>query len=196
MQPILTSQSSDLAWFCVRAQRRNEHVAAANLRKAGVEVVSPRIRFRRATCRGPLWVTESMFPTYLFARFEWKGSLSLVQHTFGVARVVHFGAFWPVVPDQTIQELQSMVGSEGIQIVAPSVRVGEEIEVGSGAFEGFRGIVTRVMPARDRVAVLLDFLGRQTAVELPLDGIIRDGPGAFVNVIEDRDRGSARAAAA
>jgi len=195
MQPILTLQSSDLAWFCVRAQRRNEHVASANLRKAGIEVVSPRIRFRRTTSRGPLWVTESMFPTYLFARFEWKGSLSLVQHTFGVAGVVHFGAFWPVVPDQTIQELRSLVGDEGIQMVVPSIRLGEEIEVGSGAFEGFRGIVTRVMPARDRVAVLLDFLGRQTAVELPVDGIIRDQSGPFVNRIEDGGRSSVRAAA-
>jgi hypothetical protein len=31
---------------------------------------------------------------------------------------------------------------------------------------GLHALVTRVMPAKQRVAVLLDFLGRQTAVEL------------------------------
>jgi hypothetical protein len=29
------------------------------------------------------------------------------------------------------------------------------------------------MPARERVAVLLEFLGRQTAVEVPADSIIK-----------------------
>ena len=183
MQTVSISESHDLAWFCVRSQRRNEHVAAASLQKLDLEVVNPRIRFRRATCRGPLWVTESMFPTYLFARFEWKRSLSAVQHAFGVAGVVHFGGFWPVIPDETVAELQSMIGNEGVQMVVPNVRVGEEIEVRNGAFEGFRGIVTRVMPSRDRVAVLLDFLGRQTAVELPVDGIMREQNAPLVQMI-------------
>ena len=35
------------------------------------------------------------------------------------------------------------------------------------------GVITRIMPARERVAVLLDFLGRQTAVEIPADSVIK-----------------------
>ena len=163
------------AWFCVRSHRRSEHIAAANLQKShGIEVVNPRIRFRRTTCRGPMWVTESMFPTYLFARFNWKRSLDAVRHTFGVSGVVHFGGFWPIVPDQTIEDLRTLIGDEGIRLVEPAIQVGEEVEIASGAFEGFRGIVARVMPARDRIAVLLDFLGRQTTVEFPMNGIVRD----------------------
>jgi transcriptional antiterminator RfaH len=167
-------QQPDLGWFCVRSQRRNEHIAAANLQKQGIPVVNPRIRFRRPTVRGPVWVTESMFPTYLFARFDWERALSAVQHTFGVSGVVHFGFFWPVVPDEIIEELQLIIGPEGIRLVEPAVRVGDAVEVATGAFEGFRGIVTRVMPAKDRVAVLLQFLGRETNVELPMTGILKD----------------------
>ena len=187
MLPFLPTPLSDpeLSWFCVRSQRRNEHVAAANLQKMqGIEVVNPRIRFRRATSRGPMWVTESMFPTYLFAKFEWKRSLDSVRHTFGVAGVVHFGCFWPIVPDQIIEELQNMVGSEGIRVIEPAITVGEEVEVAAGAFEGFRGVVTRVMPARDRVAVLLEFLGRQTTVELPMNGILKDSIHGMATLLE------------
>jgi transcription antitermination factor NusG len=32
-------------------------------------------------------------------------------------------------------------------------------------------IVTRVLPAGERVRVLLDLLGRQTSVELPVSGV-------------------------
>src|SRR5437660_5324353 len=113
---------SNMAWFCVRSQRRSEHIAAANLRKmAGIEVVNPRIRFRRTTARGPAWVTESMFPTYLFARFNWQRSLDVVRHTFGVSAVVHFGGFWPMLPDETIEELQSLIGAEGVRLVEPAI---------------------------------------------------------------------------
>ena len=160
------------AWFCVRSQPRHEHIAAGNLRKTlGIQVLNPRIRFKRASRRGPIWITESMFPTYLFAQFNWKGALESVKHTFGVAGVVHFGHFWPVISDPVIAELQTLVGEKEIRTVEPAIAEGQEVEIASGPFAGFSGIVTRVMPARDRVAVLLDFLGRQTTVELMMTGI-------------------------
>jgi len=177
MSPYFKDSYDDreAAWFCIRSQRRSEHIAAANLQKwHGIPVINPLIRFRRKTSRGAIWVTESMFPSYLFARFNWKRSLDGVRHTFGVSGVEHFGGFWPVVPDATIEHLRSLVGAEGVRLVEPAIAVGEEVEIGSGAFEGFRGIVARVMPARDRVAVLLDFLGRQTTVDVPMDGIVRE----------------------
>src|ERR1043165_3004610 len=157
--PVVPVEESRPAWFCIRSQRRSEHIAAANLeRNYGIEVVNPRIRFRRNTSRGPAWVTESMFPAYLFARFDWKRSLDLVRHTFGVAGVVHFGSFWPRVPDHVVEDLRELIGEEGIRLIEPSIAMGDEVEVAAGAFGGFRGIVARVMPARDRVAVLLEFL--------------------------------------
>lgn len=170
------------SWFCVRSRTRQEHVAAASLRRfGGLEVINPRIRFRRATARGPVWVTESMFPGYLFAHFNLKRSLDLVQYSFGVTGVVRFGLFWPVVPEETIEDLRRVVGEEEVREVEPALQVGQEVEVAQGAFAGFHGVVTRVMPARDRVAVLLDFLGRQTSVELPLDGVSHEGPRYQLN---------------
>ena len=165
------------AWFCVRSKPKHEHIAAGNLRQLlNLEVFNPRIRFKRPSRRGPVWVTESMFPSYIFAQFPWKGMLEAVRHTFGVAGVVHFGQFWPVLAEETIAELQHLVGDEEVRLVEPSVKVGEQVEIAEGAFAGFQGIVTRVMPAQQRVAVLLDFLGRQSTVELTISGIIKEGP--------------------
>ena len=106
MSPYFKDSYDDreAAWFCIRSQRRSEHIAAANLQKwHGIPVINPLIRFRRKTSRGAIWVTESMFPSYLFARFNWKRSLDGVRHTFGESGVVHFGGFWPVVPEATIE---------------------------------------------------------------------------------------------
>ena len=100
----------------------------------------------------------------------------MVRYSFGVAGVVHFGLFWPIVPDETVEGIRAVVGDEEVRLVEPALKVGDEVEVATGSFTGFHGIVTRVMPARDRVAVLLEFLGRQTLVELPLGGVSHDGP--------------------
>lgn len=159
--------ASGPAWYCVRSQPRHEHVAAAHLRRQpDLEVFCPRIRFRRATRRGPVWVTEPLFPSYLFAKFDWHKLLREVQHTTGVATVVHFGLLWPTVPEAVIKELRSAVDADETRVIEEVLREGDEVEVKGGVLDGLQAVVTRVMPARRRVAVLLDLLGRQTLVEL------------------------------
>jgi transcriptional antiterminator RfaH len=163
----------EAAWFCVRSQLKHEHIAAANLRQhTDIKVFNPLVRFKRSTRRGPVWVTEALFPGYLFARFDWKECLRLVHHTFGVAGIVHFGTRWPTIPEPVIQELQSVLGTEGVRVIGETLAPGDSVRIAGGAFHGLQGVVTRVMPGRERVAVLLDFLGRQTAVELPLNSVI------------------------
>ena len=165
------------AWFCLRSQLKHEHIAAANLRRQGcAETFSPRIRFKRATRRGAVWVTESLFPGYLFARFDWRESLRLVHHTAGVAGVVHFGARWPTVPDAVIEELRASVGLEELRVVGETLEPGEEVRISGGAFHGLQAVVSRVMPSRARVAVLLEFLGRQSVVEVASDAVVKLHP--------------------
>src|SRR6266850_8126322 len=160
---ITNKIDSNLAWFCVRSQPKHEHIAAANLRThENTEVFNPRIRFKRPTRRGPIWVTESLFPNYLFARFDWKVSLRLVHHIAGVAGIVHFGSQWPTIPEEAIEDLRAAIGKDEVRVIGAALDAGDEVHVAGGVFHGLEGIVTRVMPAQDRVAVLLEFLGRQT----------------------------------
>jgi transcriptional antiterminator RfaH len=154
-------------WFCVQTQPKREHIAASNLRQdAHVEVFLPRLRYRRSTRRGPAWVTEPLFPGYLFARFTLPSLLRRVQSLRGVRGVVHFGHRWPSIPDPVIAELRSVVGNAEIKTLSTDLNVGDAVEVATGVFQGFQALVARVIPRRQRVFVLLDFLGRQTAVEL------------------------------
>jgi transcriptional antiterminator RfaH len=160
-------------WFCVQAQPKREHIAASNLRQdAHVEVFLPRLRYRRSTRRGPAWVTEPLFPGYLFARFPLPSLLRHVQSLRGVRGVVHFGHRWPSIPDSAITELRSLVGDAEIKILSSDLNVGDAVEVATGVFQGFPALVSRVIPRRQRVFVLLDFLGRQTAVELDTNQVV------------------------
>jgi len=168
-----SSGSSHAAWFCARSQPKHEHIAAANLRRnADIEVLNLRIRFKRSTRRGPVWVTEALFPGYVLARFDLARCLRLVQSTGGVTGVVHFGHRWPTVPPEAIVELRAMFGDEEVRVIGAEIETGDEVRISGGVLDSLEGIVTRVMPGRKRVAVLLDFLGRQTAVEVEAASII------------------------
>jgi len=169
----LNAQSS-FAWFCLRSQPRHEHIAARHLEQMEeVEVFNPRIRFARPTRTGPIWVTESLFPNYLFARFDWKTSLPRVHYAPGVSGVVHFGTRWPCVPDQVVEELRSHLGPREVHVISKDFEAGEQVQVAGGIFHGLIAVITQVMPGKDRVLLLMDFLGRQTAVEVPTTSIVK-----------------------
>jgi transcriptional antiterminator RfaH len=162
-------------WFCVRSQPKHEHIAAAQLKEAGIEVFLPRLRFKRPTRRGPVWFIEALFPNYLFAHFDLSEGLRRFHHARGVRGIVHFGDEWPTIPDFVIEELRTTIGNEELHTISEQMRPGEQVQIAGGAFHGLQAVVSRVMPGRQRVAVLLEFLGRQTSVELPNDSLVRAG---------------------
>lgn len=163
-------------WFCLKAQTKREHIAADHVRQVpGTTVFLPRVRFKRKTVRGPAWFTEALFPGYLFARFDFQTQFRQVQSANGVRGIVHFGSRWPAVPNDAIKELQLTFTDDSVCTIENSLTEGEQVEVAGGAFRGLKAVISRVMPARERVLILLDFLGRQTAAEVREDELIREG---------------------
>ena len=161
-------------WYCVRTQPKQEHIAAAHLRQLEkVECFTPRIRFKRATRRGSEWVTEALFPGYLFARFDLSAALRAVQSVSGVQGVVRFGTHWPTVPHAAIEEIRAVLGPEELRVIPVNYQPGETVVIAAGAFQGLSAVVTRVIPGCERIAVLLDFLGQPTRIELPSVCLVR-----------------------
>src|SRR5258708_21167493 len=77
--------------FCLKAQPKREHIAAACLRQISeVEAFYPRMHFRKRTNRGPVWFVESMFPGYLFARFDYAAFHRLVKQRPPVSGLLPF----------------------------------------------------------------------------------------------------------
>jgi len=155
------------AWYCVRTQPKHEHIAAATLtQNLGLEVFHPRLRLERATRRGVVRVVEPLFPCYLFVRCSLGERLDEIRFVSGVSSLVHFGQRIPVVPTPVIEELRQCFEAEEPMSVEDRLYPGAEVTVAEGAFLGFSGIVVRLLPARQRVQILLEFLGRTTIAEV------------------------------
>ena len=166
------------AWYCARTKPKHEHIAAANLRKnLNLEVFHPRLRIERATRRGVMRVSEPLFPCYIFFRCLIEEKLNEIKRTSGVSTVVHFAHKIPKIADTVIEELKECFEGEETMTVEDRLSPGDEVIVAEGAFSGMRAFVLRVMPARRRVQVLLDVLGRPTPAEISDNSVVIEGNG-------------------
>jgi transcriptional antiterminator RfaH len=165
----------EAAWYCARTKPKHEHIAAAGLaRRLGLEVFHPRMRSERATRRGVVRVVEPLFPCYVFVRCAAGDGLDEVRYMSGVSGLVQFGQRAATVPDQVIDELRQCFESGNPMWVEDRLCAGAEVTVAEGSFLGSRGVVVRVLPAKQRVQILLDFLGRPTLAEVDRKSLTLD----------------------
>ncbi|MEM1083919.1 MAG: transcription termination/antitermination NusG family protein [Verrucomicrobiota bacterium] len=168
-------------WYCVKTQTKREHIAAGHLRELeGVEVFCPRLRYRKATRRGKIWWVEALFPGYILVKFVMTDSERLVTYSQGVRGLVKFGSEVPPVAGSFVETLRHEItrsveeedGVEDTLTVGPQVESGEEVEIASGPLGGFQGKVVSILPGKERVRVLLDFLGQPQIVEVDLFSLL------------------------
>ena len=73
--------------------------------------------------------------------------------------------------------------SEGIIAARSKLKVGEEVRVSRGPFQGLVGIIQEPPNVRGRVKILLELLSRQVRAEVPIEYV----EGGWV--VDERQRG-------
>jgi transcriptional antiterminator RfaH len=173
MDELFKAGVAETAWYCARTQPKHEQIAARDLStRLRLEVFNPRLRIERTTRRGPVKLIEPLFPCYLFVRCHLAEQVENIRYATGISSLVHFGPKIPAVPDSVVEELRQCFDSADPLPVQDPLRVGSEVTVGEGSLLGSQGIVVRVLPAKQRVQVLLDFLGRTTLAEVDRKALI------------------------
>jgi len=113
-----------------------------------------------------------MFPRYLFARFTLAEMQRRVRYTLGVSEIVQFGDQYPTIDDTVLDELRDHVGAAEVRELNCELSKGSRVRIVSGAFAGLGAVVTQVLSAKERVTVLMDFLGRQIQAEVERTSIL------------------------
>ena len=92
-------------WYAVHTHSLQEERATENLNAWGVETFAPKYKERRVNpyTGRPTYFTRSLFPRYVFARFEAGPMLRKVWFTRGVSQVVGFGDGPVPVEDEIIE---------------------------------------------------------------------------------------------
>lgn len=160
-------------WFCVRAQPKRERIAGrALLQFEGVEVLLPLIRYGRLRQGRRVSTTEPLFPGYLFARFEPVVRLNAVRYAQGVAKIVQFGGRYPQIPNSAVDQLRELLGPENLLTLECPLQPGMEVKIGAGPLSGIDAVVREYLPGKERVRILLDWLGRQIETEISSSDVV------------------------
>ncbi len=161
-------------WFCLRAQTKREHFAAIGLRKQyQITCFAPRLRMRKLTRRGAVWFVEAMFPGYFFAQFDYVTERRRVEHAPGVRGLLQFGDRLATIDSATIDALRQRMEADELVTLDPEIKVGQEVQIAHGPLRGLEVLVTQLLPASERVRVLLEFLGRSLQMEVSKETLIQ-----------------------
>src|SRR5580692_9057764 len=136
MTPCFTTQNESPAWYCARTKPKHEHIAAASLRKN--------------------LNLEVFHPRLRIERATKRGVVRISEPLFPCYIFIR----------SVIEELRECFEGQETMNVEDRISPGDEVLLADGAFAGMHAFVLRVMPAKRRIQVLLDVLGRPTPAEI------------------------------
>jgi transcriptional antiterminator RfaH len=156
---------------CVHLIHSHPHAevkASEHLRRQGFETYLPRYLKQRRHARRIEKVSAPLFPSYLFAAVDMTSQRWLaIDSTIGVKRLVRYGNHPAAVSISILETLKRREDANGfIQLgYRPKFSRGDKVCVLDGAFQDCFGLYEG-MSGGDRVAILLDLLGRKVRVVL------------------------------
>jgi len=160
-------------WFVVQAQPNAEHKAVVHLNRQGFTTYLPRYLKRRRHARRVDTIAAPLFPRYLFVSIDlsvqrWRSIFS----TVGVSRIVCNGETPTAVSSQVIDSLRAREHDGLVKLdLRPSFRIGDKVRLLDGAFADCLGLYEGLKDG-DRVALLLDLLGRKVRVTVDTGSVV------------------------
>ncbi len=158
-------------WYVVHTNPKQEERANNNLKAWGVETLHPKLRARRYNqfTGAPSYVTQPLFPRYIFAKFDASKQLPKIWFTRGVHSVVSFGGKPASVDEDIIQIIHERIDKNGFVRIGEDFKRGDKVVVRAGPLKNFMGIFEREIKENDRVIVMLTAISYQGCLVVSRD---------------------------
>jgi len=164
-------------WIVAHCHANAELKAAAHLSRQGFDVYLPKYKTTRRHARRVDIVIRPLFPRYLFVKFDamathWRP----IRSTVGVSHLLTAGEKPLVAPAWVIDQLRQREDDSGLflGLDEASFNKGDAIQITDGPLADHQGVFDGLNDTQ-RVAVLLDIMGRQVKTLVPLEAIRRAG---------------------
>jgi transcriptional antiterminator RfaH len=156
-------------WFAIQNKPNGSKIAHRNLERQGFCVFAPLLELTQKRRGKFVTILQPLFHGYMFVQFDpetapWRS----INGTYGVSRLVSLdtNSKPTMIPPSLIAELILRCDKNGVfQDVLPLAQ-GDKVRITKGPFAEFTARVTR-LSSQERVWVLLDIMGGETALRLP-----------------------------
>ena len=161
-------------WFCVYTNFREEHIAFQELLLQNLHLYFPRYRQTVRHARKTQEKVYPLFPRYFFALHDSIVSFSVLKRTRGLATYIHHSDGTPVcVSQEVIDFLKAREDSHGyIRMNNQRFKSGENIQVIQGPLSSLSAVFL-TQKDEERAKIMLDFMGREQILSVPLDYLDR-----------------------
>lgn len=158
-------------WYVVYVKPNREEAAQFHLQRKGFDTFLPRLRL--SSSRRDRRQIVPLFPNYLFARLRVPDDYNMVRWAPGVNHLVGCEGRPTPLDSAVVDFLRQRATPDGILPERIHFSTGSGVRIVAGPFEGLVGVIENPPDARGRVKVLMQLLGRQVRVEIPVD--VMDG---------------------
>ena len=140
-----------LKWYAIQTKPNRERDVEKRLTDLRLEVFLPWMRTRRRIGSRFQWVMVPLFPSYVFCRLDMVLSGKAARYSPGVKDFLSFGS----------------------RLAEVAAQPGDVVRITEGPFSGLEAVFEQKLKGSERVAVLLEILGRQTRLVLPSETIAK-----------------------
>ena len=77
-----------------------------------------------------------------------------------------------MLPELLIHEIRSQTAGGEVIEINPELEPGRTVQVARGPFLGLEAVVTRLIPAKERLEILVEWMGRTLHAEASVDDVL------------------------
>jgi len=153
-------------WYVIQTKPKKEEEAKSYLSSKGVEVFGPLMEnflLRNGRMSKEL---KSLFPGYIFGKFDLAQNYPLVRWAKGVKKVLGFGEYPTPISEEVVEIIRERTDTRGVVRLKSQFQANDVIRIKTGPLKDLLGIFERWMPDGERVRILLSLMSYQPVVEM------------------------------
>lgn len=149
-------------------------VVEAHLEHLFGEILVPSAKMKQFFSEGDALQDQQLFPGYILVEMESASeAFRLVQTCPRVLRFLGGESPAPLSKKEIERILAQMRGEVVLALEKHEFEIGREVEIKSGPFSGFMGVIHSINEHDERLTVMVSIFGRMTPVELSFDQVKR-----------------------
>jgi transcriptional antiterminator RfaH len=153
-------------WYVLQTKPKKEEEATSYLSTRGVEVFNPLLETFVPRNGRMSKEFKTLFPNYIFAKFELEKKYPLVRWARGVKKVLGFGGYPVPISEEVIELIKKRTDEKGIVRKTHHLMANDLVRIKTGPLRDLVGIFDRWVSDSERVRILLNLIGYQPAVEV------------------------------
>lgn len=153
-------------WYVIQTKPKKEVEAESYLSTRGVEMFNPLMETFASRNGRVNKELKSLFPGYVFGKFDLEQNYPLVRWARGVKRVLGFGGYPTPISEEVVRIIKERTDDQGVVRMKHHLEPNDVVRIKTGPLKDLLGIFERWISDSDRVRILLSLIGYQPAVEI------------------------------